>query len=147
MTYRWAPSTTECRYLFKRLYYMSLTQNVKHRSQSRQETARVHCSIKKQNSKYINRIRYISLDLIFRKPVLKAKMPSAETNQHAERGGWVCCHVSGAASTHSSIERPGSITRPSRFPQHDPSSPCRSVRLRKTPEGVVGITLDIITYL
>lgn len=111
---------------------MSLTQNVKHHSQSWQETAHVQCSIKKPNSKYPN--RYMSFDLILRKPVLKGKMLSAETNQHAERRGWVCCCVSGAASTHSNIKCSGSVTCTSCFPQHDPSNPC-TVHLARIPKG------------
>ena len=66
-------------------------------------------------------------------------MPSAETNQQAERRGWVCCW---AASTHCNIKQPVSITCSSCFPQPNASNPCCTMHLTVISKGA-GVPLCI----
>ena len=75
--------------------------------------------------------------LIFRKPVLEGKVPSAEASQQAGRRAWACCCVSWAYSTHCNIKHclgNVSFLLSSVQALQSPAAPCIS---QGYPKGVV----------
>lgn len=106
---------------------MSLIQNGKHHK-SWQEAGSLHCPIEKQNVKYINRIRYIDLNLSFRNCSWKRRC-QVQKQIHKQMRGWVCCCVNWAASTCCNIKYSLSETCPSCTAQPNPSNPCCTLHL------------------